>query len=198
MIAGAVRRGAMRAWGGRRDEIDDEHDGVDPRTVDVREVVVLHQRAMFGYARSLTGNDADAEDLAQAAALRALESSSPLRDPQRAKWYLLTIVRNLAADHARRRGRVIIEPRADLPETAAYDTVFDHFIVLVDDWEGPRAALAALSPVHRDVLHLRFVEDLDNAAIAERLHTTEHAARQRVYRALQALRALVRARTVAS
>jgi DNA-directed RNA polymerase specialized sigma24 family protein len=36
------------------------------------------------------------------------------------------------------------------------------------------------------------VEELDHAAIAARLHTTEHAARQRVYRAMQALRALTR------
>jgi RNA polymerase sigma-70 factor (ECF subfamily) len=188
----------MRAWGGRLDESDDAFDVDDAHPVDVREMVVRHQRAMFGYARALTGNDADAEDLAQTAALRALESSTPLRDPQRAKWYLLKIVRNLAADNARRRGRIAIEPHADVPETATYDAHFDEFIVLVDDWEGPRAALAALSPVHRDVLHLRFVEDLDNAAIAARLHTTEHAARQRVYRALQALRAIVRDRDVAS
>jgi RNA polymerase sigma-70 factor (ECF subfamily) len=188
----------MRAWGGRRGEPGDLGAGSDPRVVDVREVIVQHQRAMFGYARSLTRNHADAEDIAQTAALRALESSSPLRDPLRAKWYLLTIVRNLAADQARRRGRLVIETHANVPEVAHYDKHFDQFIQLVDDWDGPRAALAALSPVHRDVLYLRFIEDLDNSAIAERLHTTEHAARQRVYRALQALRALVRARTVAS
>ena len=38
------------------------------------------------------------------------------------------------------------------------------------------------------MLHLRFVEELDYEAVAARLQTTEHAARQRVYRAMQALR----------
>ena len=41
---------------------------------------------------------------------------------------------------------------------------------------------------HQEVLHLRFVEELDYEAVAARLQTTEHAARQRVYRAMQALR----------
>jgi len=36
------------------------------------------------------------------------------------------------------------------------------------------------------------VEDLDYETVAERLQTTEHAARQRVYRAMQAMRSLVR------
>ena len=44
------------------------------------------------------------------------------------------------------------------------------------------------------MLRLRFVEELDYAAIAERLETTEHAARQRLYRAMQALRALTQQR----
>jgi DNA-directed RNA polymerase specialized sigma24 family protein len=65
---------------------------------------------------------------------------------------------------------------------------------LVRDQEQllPRAAFADLAPSHQEVLRLRFVEELDHAAIADRLHTTEHAARQRVYRAMQALRALTR------
>ena len=56
--------------------------------------------------------------------------------------------------------------------------------------ELPRAVFADLPRVHQEVLHLRFVEELDHAAIAARLHTTEHAARQRVYRAMQALRVI--------
>jgi DNA-directed RNA polymerase specialized sigma24 family protein len=53
---------------------------------------------------------------------------------------------------------------------------------------------ADLPRAHQEVLRLRFVEELDHAAIAARLQTTEHAARQRVYRAMQALRALTRQR----
>ena len=59
----------------------------------------------------------------------------------------------------------------------------------------PRAAFAELAPQHREVLRLRFLEELGYDKVAEQLDVTEHAARQRVYRALQALRAAVTATT---
>jgi RNA polymerase sigma-70 factor (ECF subfamily) len=182
----------MRAWGDRLG--DGEHDD---ECVDPREVVVRYRVEMFRFARSLTRSDADAEDLAQSAALRALESDA-LRDPQRAKAYLFTILRNLATDQARRRARLVIEPRADLPDAPSTDASVDEMLTRAEDWAEPRAAMAELPELHREILHLRFAEELDNAAIAQRLHITEHAARQRVYRAMQALRAIARARRLAS
>src|SRR6476646_10627372 len=66
--------------------------------VDLRELVVEHRADLFRFARSFTRNDADAEDLAQSAVVRALAAGATLREPERAKWYLLRIVRNLATD----------------------------------------------------------------------------------------------------
>ncbi len=159
---------------------------------DLREVVVEHRADIFRYARSFCRNDADAEDLAQTAVMRALASGAEVRDPERAKWYLLRIVRNLATDQARARSRFAVEPWAELPEAASVDPAPDARLLHDDEHEVPRAAFADLPRVHQEILHLRFVEELDHAAIAARLQTTEQAARQRVYRAMQALRALTR------
>lgn len=161
---------------------------------DLREVVVEHRADIFRYARSLCRTDADAEDLAQNAVVRALASTSEVRDPARAKWYLLRIVRNLATDQARAKSRFAVEPRAELPDTASADPGPDALILRDDEHEIPRSAFAELPRVHQEILHLRFVEELDHAAIAARLETTEQAARQRLYRALQALRAITRQR----
>jgi len=57
------------------------------------EVVLPHLDAAFNYARWLTKNDADAEDVVQDAYLRALRFFSSLRDENARAW-LLTIVRN--------------------------------------------------------------------------------------------------------
>ena len=161
---------------------------------DLREVVVEHRAEIFRFARSFCRNDADAEDLAQTAVVRALASGSELRDPERAKWYLLRIVRNLATDQARVRARMTVEPWANLPDTASTDPAPDAQLLRDHEQALPRAAFADLPRVHQEVLHLRFVEDLDHAAIAARLETTEQAARQRVYRAMQALRAITQQR----
>jgi RNA polymerase sigma factor (sigma-70 family) len=57
------------------------------------EVVLPHLDAAFNYARWLTKSDADAEDLVQDAAVRALRFFSSLRNDDARAW-LLTIVRN--------------------------------------------------------------------------------------------------------
>ena len=160
--------------------------------VDLREVVVEHRAALFRYARSFCRTDADAEDLAQSAVVRALAGASDLRDPERAKWYLLRIVRNLATDQARARARVAVEPFAEVPEPVSTEPELDAQLLRDQEQLLPRRVFADLPRMHQEVLRLRFVEELDHAAIAARLQTTEHAARQRVYRAMQALRALTR------
>ena len=57
------------------------------------EVVLPHLDAAFNYARWLTKSDADAEDVVQDAAVRALRFFSSLRNNDARAW-LLTIVRN--------------------------------------------------------------------------------------------------------
>src|SRR5258707_7277788 len=57
------------------------------------EVVLPHLDAAFNYARRLTKSDADAEDVVQDAAVRALRFFSSLRNDDARAW-LLTIVRN--------------------------------------------------------------------------------------------------------
>jgi DNA-directed RNA polymerase specialized sigma24 family protein len=57
------------------------------------EVLLPHLDAAFNYARWLSKNDADAEDVVQDAYVRALRFFSSLRGDDARAW-LLTIVRN--------------------------------------------------------------------------------------------------------
>jgi RNA polymerase sigma-70 factor, ECF subfamily len=178
-------------WNGARDRV-----GRDDDRVDLREVVVEYRADIFRYARSLTRSDADAEDLAQSAVVRALAAGATIREPEKAKWYVMRIVRNLATDQARARARVSVEPWAVVPDAATADLEPEALVLREDAQALPRAAFADLAPGHQEILRLRFVEELDYDAVAARLHTTEHAARQRVYRAMQALRAIARRYTL--
>jgi RNA polymerase sigma-70 factor (ECF subfamily) len=182
---GRIWRAALGGDGAAR-----ERERVLEEVVDLRELVVEHRADLFRYARTFTRSDADAEDLAQSAVVRALAAGATLREPERAKWYLLRIVRNLATDQARARARVSVEPRADVPDEISLDLEPEALVLRADAARLPRAAFADLPRGHQEILHLRFVEELDYAAVAARLHTTEHGARQRVYRAMQALRAI--------
>src|SRR5207342_190975 len=69
------------------------------------EVVLPHLDAAFNYARWLTKSDADAEDVVQDAAMRALRFFSSLRNDDARAW-LLTIVRNTWYARLSKPGRV--------------------------------------------------------------------------------------------
>ncbi len=170
----------------------------DGESIDLREVVIEHHAQIFRLARSLTHSNADAEDLAQSALVRALQQGPLHCSAEQAKWYVIRIVQNLAIDQARARARVMVEPRAVLPDTAAPELLPEEIVVSADADRVPHAALAELAPQHREVLRLRFLEELGYDKVAEQLDVTEHAARQRVYRALQALRAAIRLRPTAT
>jgi RNA polymerase sigma-70 factor (ECF subfamily) len=166
----------------------------DGELIDLREIVVEHRAQIFRLARSLSRSAADAEDLAQTALVRALQRGPLSCTAEQAKWYVLRIVRNLAIDQARARSRFAVEPYATLPELPADGLLPEELVIRADDAAVPRAAFDDLAPQHREVLRLRFLEDLGYDKVAERLDVTEHAARQRVYRAMQALRAALHLR----
>jgi RNA polymerase sigma-70 factor (ECF subfamily) len=182
----------MRAAHDFSDDAGDGHapDAVDgpDAVVDLREIVVEHNAQIFRYARTFTQCDADAEDLAQTALVRALQRGPLHCNPEQAKWYVLRTVRNLAIDEARTRARMSVEPHAVVPDGASLDEWPDDAVVRAFDEPLARSALDRLAAHHRDVLHLRFFDELGYDVMAERLDVSEQAARQRVYRAVQALR----------
>ena len=99
-------------------------------------------------------------------------------------------MRNLATDQARARARVSVEPWADVPDAIAVELAPDAIVLRADDRRRSRVPRSPTSPpVHqRGAAACGSSRSSTTTAVAERLDTTEHAARQRVYRAMQALR----------
>src|SRR4051812_49623861 len=92
-----------------------------PRMFD--ETVLPHLDAVFNYARWLTRNDADAEDVVQDACVRAMRFFSSLRDDDARAW-LFTIVRNTWYSRVSRRSTATetsADDGADEPHDEALD-----------------------------------------------------------------------------
>jgi RNA polymerase sigma factor (sigma-70 family) len=134
---------------------------------DFKDVVVPHLDAAFNYARWLTKNDADAEDVVQDAAIRALRFFSSLRNEDARAW-LLTIVRNTWY------GRVGRQSHAE--HTGVYEEMTDD---RRDESLGPEAlvlqrqtveqvqrAVESLPVDFREVIVLRELEGLSYKEIA--------------------------------
>lgn len=67
--------------------------------------ILSHVRALTAYARSLTGNATDAEDLVQETLLRAIENAASYRQGTRMRAWLFTIMRNRFFTDCRKRAR---------------------------------------------------------------------------------------------
>ncbi|MEK6233406.1 MAG: RNA polymerase sigma factor, partial [Planctomycetales bacterium] len=65
-----------------------------PTTPDVAQLVSDHHAELYRYAYRLTGSVNDAEDLTQQTFLQAQANLHQLRDRERARSWLFTILRN--------------------------------------------------------------------------------------------------------
>ena len=137
-----------------------------PRSVE--EVLLPHLDAAFNYARWLTKNDADAEDVVQDAYVRALRFFSSLRDENARAW-LLTIVRNTWYGRFPRRAGGGVATVADERADNLADVGLDPEAQMIQQQtvEDVRRVLEALPTDFREVLVLRELEGLSYKEIAD-------------------------------
>ena len=149
-----------------------------------------HQDRLFRYLRRLLGDPSVTEDVFQQTWLRVTERISRY-DARRpfAPW-LFAVARNLALDQLRLRQPAALE---EVEEPAApSDPTTDPLERTMARQEGDRLAQAVgrLAPLDREVLALRFEEDLELPRLAEVLGVPVSTAKARLYRALDRLRRL--------
>lgn len=93
----------------------------------IASLVEQHYESLFRYAYRLSGTQADAEDLTQEAFYKAQSQLNQLRDPDRARPWLFSILRNAylqraRSDRAHRQvpfesvGELASEPQPETPE----------------------------------------------------------------------------------
>jgi RNA polymerase sigma-70 factor (ECF subfamily) len=147
-----------------------------------------HQGRLFRYLLRLAGDEAVAEDVFQQTWLQVAERIGRYdRSRPFAPW-LFAVARNLALDHLRRQRPESLDeqPEPEAPVTPDADP----FARAVARQQGARLseAVAGLAPLDREVLSLRFEEDLALPDLAERLGVPLPTAKARLYRALTRLR----------
>jgi RNA polymerase sigma factor (sigma-70 family) len=130
------------------------------------DTVLPHLDAAFNYARWLTRNDADAEDVVQDACVRAMRFFSSLRDNDARPW-LFAIVRNTWYSRVSRRASSEATPLIVAQHDEADDALDpeerllqQHTVAVV------RTALEQLPVDFREVLVLRELEGLSYKEIA--------------------------------
>jgi RNA polymerase sigma-70 factor, ECF subfamily len=157
-------------------------------TSDLALLVQRHHSPLLGFLYRLTGGDRSlAEDLTQEAFLRALRSIRQYHPTRRFKPWLYAIAVNVARDHFKRADTRYAAVLTDDEFTALADPIeLDESIV--DDTQRVAVAIRAL-PVHqREVIILRYYQNLSLAEIAEALTIPIGTVKSRLSLGLRQLR----------
>ncbi|MDE3163264.1 MAG: sigma-70 family RNA polymerase sigma factor [Acidobacteriota bacterium] len=164
------------------------------------ELIVRYQHRLLRYLVFLTGNREQAEDLFQEVWMRVLTRGAQFNAKARFETWLFTIARNLVIDQKRKRILSsldeLFEVGGDDDKPLAFEVAdkqpspFDR-CASQEDRERVAAALLQLDTLYREVLVLRFHEDLSLEEIAKVTRAPLSTVKSRLYRGLAALRPFV-------
>lgn len=171
--------------------------GLRKRDPDVLDgLIEQYQYRLFRYLVYLTGSRETAEDLFQETWIRVLDRGYQYDGESKFETWLFAIARHLVIDLSRRKNPQSLDALTGPDEGAPWeiaatgpsplDLAFSR-----ETEQSLHASLSQLSPVHREVLLLRFQEDLALEEIAVVLDVPLSTVKSRLYRGLEALRGLV-------
>lgn len=147
-----------------------------------------HGRSIYGFARSSVGDQSLAEECVQDVFVRAWRARHSY-DPDLAtqRTWLFAIARNVVIDALRSRARRA-EPVDEVPEPAA--TRQSDTARLVDRIDL-QAALAQISPEHREVIIAVQVDGVTYQQLSERSGVSVGTLRSRMYYGLRSVREIM-------
>ena len=163
--------------------------GQDPEAA--RELVDACGERLFRSAFLLCGHEADAKDLVQETFLQATRAVSRFRGQSSVYTWLHGILLNLTRHYHRDRKRSLFEPVSPESERLVESPPAFSQADVNTSGSALREALTKLSDVHREVVVLRYYENLRIGEIAANLGVAEGTVKSRLHYALEELQRLL-------
>ncbi len=164
----------------------------DPELLD--HLIELYQHRLLRYLLFLTGKREVAEDLFQETWMRVLLRGAQYNGKARFDTWLFTIARNLVIDLSRKRTMASLDAMSEATEDGpAFEIAMDgpsplEQFQLREDRAEVAAVLLKLEPNYREVLVLRFHEEMSLEEIAGVTRAPLSTVKSRLYRGLAALK----------
>ena len=164
----------------------------DPELLD--RLIERYQHRLLRYLVFLTGNRELAEDIFQETWIRVMERGSQYNGKSKFDTWLFAIARHLVIDWSRKKTATSLEA---LQEQYGSEHTFDvpssdpspfDAAIVRENRESVEAALGRLDSLHREVLVLRFHEELALEEIAAITGAPLSTVKSRLYRGLAALK----------
>jgi RNA polymerase sigma-70 factor (ECF subfamily) len=156
----------------------------------VAEIYERHHAAVYRYVFYRVGDASTAEDLTGTVFVRVVENIDRFvyRGRPLLTW-VYTIARNVVVDHHRRTGGPVIVPLDERLESGAADVerAAEHALTQ----QRLARALSRLTEDQRQVIVLKFIEEMSNEEAAETLAKTVGAVKSLQHRGLAALQRIL-------
>jgi RNA polymerase sigma-70 factor (ECF subfamily) len=158
------------------------------------ELVARYERRMLYYLHRFLGNDAELADVMQETWVRVFQRITTLRAPEAFRVWLYKIAHDVAVNQLRRKNTFRhVQDFGDAHAAEGVNASDWNEFELLEDCELIHNALEKLSLPHREVLTLRFLEELDLVEIAEVVGCSMGTVKSRLHYAKSAMRKLLEA-----
>lgn len=161
------------------------------------ELIVKYQHRLMRYLLYLTSNREQAEDLFQDVWMRVMVRGAQFNGQARFETWLFTIARNMVIDQRRKKTTSsldeLFEAGSDDDRPMSFEvadgepTPFDR-VSNFEDRERIATGLLELDTLHREVLVLRFYEELSLEEIAKVTKSHLSTVKSRLYRGMAMIR----------
>jgi len=167
----------------------------DPDLLD--RLIEQYQYRLFRYLIYITGNKERAEDFFQETWIRVLERGHQYDGKSRFEAWLFAIARHLVIDWQRSKKAQsldsLTDPEQENPRQFANEKEPSplHQVLSHETQENVQASLSQIPAIYREVLVLRFQEELQIEEMAGVLSVPLSTVKSRLYRGLEALRGVL-------
>ncbi|MGZ8869006.1 MAG: RNA polymerase sigma factor [Thermoanaerobaculia bacterium] len=158
---------------------------------------------LFGYAHGILQNTFDAQEVVQDAMMRAHRALTKQYDEARCaalllRPWLFKTVRNLSLNRRRSKTRALEQPLESFDDgrIGPFTSHESKDLEKREEADMLRAAMALLPVEARELIVLRFMEEMSYAEIAKTVGGSEAALRGKVFRSLKLLREALEKRGV--
>ena len=164
----------------------------DPELLD--QLIETYQHRLMRYLMFLTGKREVAEDLFQETWIRVLRRGSQYNGEARFDTWIFTIARNLVIDLSRKRVMASLDEMREGGDDERPFEIVEEGPSPLEQFQGREnaaevaAVILTLEPSYREVLTLRFHEELSLEEIATVTHAPLSTVKSRLYRGLAALK----------
>ena len=164
----------------------------DPELLD--RLIEQYQYRLFRYLVYLTASRERAEDIFQETWIRVLERGHQYDGKSKFEAWLFAIARHLVIDWQRQKKVQSLDAMTDPEEGAPFEIADESepsplgLVLTREQKDNVQSSLGKVPAIYREVLLLRFQEELKLEEIAVVLETPISTVKSRLYRGLEALR----------